>query len=509
MSTPDVSKIELSPHEVALLTAFYNSEESILGLEDLSRLADLELSQVRSSIERLKMKDALLQASERIESFVTLSDSGQDCKAKKIPELRLWATLAERGSVAIAELQNRDDMERRDAGAAFGALKKRKAVVIDKGQVSLAEGADASALEQQQAFLVELGDGERPVAELNAEQQAYLKDKRLKSMFKVRDVKRRSYQLTDTGQALKGRAKEAANEIAQLTPAMLKNDSWRGRRFRPYNIGLPPRLVTGYRNKYRTFLDKLKRTLTALGFEEMRGSLVENEFWDMDALFMPQFHPARDIHDVYFIEEPTHAKDVAEPHLSNIAKAHEGTGVSGSRGWGYVFDKERTKRLVLRSQGTVLSSRQLTMNPNIPGKYFSVARCFRYDEVDSTHAPDFFQIEGIVLAEDISLRHLLGLLDIFAREIAGATEIKAVPAYFPFTEPSVEVHMKHPSLGWMELGGAGIFRPEVSQALGIEVPVIAWGLGVDRMAMVRLNIDDIRHLFTNNLPEGLKQNRLW
>jgi phenylalanyl-tRNA synthetase alpha chain len=154
---------------------------------------------------------------------------------------------------------------------------------------------------------------------------------------------------------------------------------------------------------------------------------------------------------------------------------------------------------VLRSQGTAVSARTLAAGAEIPGKYFSIARCFRYDQVDATHATDFFQVEGIVLGEDIHFRTLLGLLRLFAREVAHAEEIKFLPAYFPFTEPSVELHVRHPRLGWMELGGAGLFRPEVTRPLGIEVPVIAWGLGLDRMAMVALNIHDIRDLFSADL----------
>jgi phenylalanyl-tRNA synthetase alpha chain len=141
----------------------------------------------------------------------------------------------------------------------------------------------------------------------------------------------------------------------------------------------------------------------------------------------------------------------------------------------------------------------LATQPAVPGKYFSIARCFRYDQVDATHATDFFQVEGFVLGEDINFRTLLGLLNLFAREVAQAKEVKFLPAYFPFTEPSVELHVRHPKLGWMELGGAGLFRSEVTLPLGVTVPVIAWGLGLDRMAMVALGIHDIRELFTDNL----------
>ena len=130
-----------------------------------------------------------------------------------------------------------------------------------------------------------------------------------------------------------------------------------------------------------------------------------------------------------------------------------------------------------------------------------MARCFRYDQVDATHATDFFQVEGIVLGEDINFRTLLGLLTLFAKEMAQAQESRFLPAYFPFTEPSVELHVHHPQLGWMELGGAGLFRPEVTQPLGVTVPVIAWGLGLDRMAMMALGLHDIRDLFSCDLEK--------
>ncbi len=236
-----------------------------------------------------------------------------------------------------------------------------------------------------------------------------------------------------------------------------------------------------------------------MGFEEMRGPLVENEFWDMDALYMPQFHPARNIHDVYFVKEPATCREIEAPFGKNVAAAHKDGGKTGSTGWRYPFDIERAKRLILRSQGTAVSARRLASAPKVPGKYFSIARCFRYDSVDATHAPDFYQVEGIVLGEDINFKALLGLLQLFGQEIAKAGEFQFRPAYFPFTEPSVELHVKHPELGWMELGGAGIFRPEVTKPLGVDVPVIAWGLGLDRMAMVALGIKDIRDLFSRDL----------
>jgi phenylalanyl-tRNA synthetase alpha chain len=215
---------------------------------------------------------------------------------------------------------------------------------------------------------------------------------------------------------------------------------------------------------------------------------------------MPQFHAARDIHDAYYVKNPTHAKKIDEPFLTNVATVHKNGGNTGSRGWQYSFDQDFTRRLILRSQGTVLSAHQLA-TAKIPGKYFGIARCFRYDKVDATHLSDFYQTEGIVLGKEVNLRTLLGFLETFAVEIAGATDVKYVPGYFPFTEPSIEVHIKHPTLGWFELGGSGIFRPEVTKAMGVDVPVIAWGIGIDRMALMALGLNDLRELFSADVEQ--------
>lgn len=504
---PTVNEAVLSPHEAAVLLAFPGGEEEL----DLGQIADcgeIDLAQARSAVERLKLRGAVEQTAERVATSVALTPFGLECAEHQLPELRLWAEVAARGAVPVAELQRRDDLPANEAGAAFGALKSQGVFVLDRGSVRLAPDADDAELRARQQLVARVQTaGELSLAALTPEEQARLRDRRLRDLFRLKESKVRYYRLTSLGRSLQPQASQTRDEIGPLTPALLRDGSWQGRRFRPYNIGLPPRLVAGSRNGYRRFLDKLKQTMLALGFEEMRGSLVENEFWDMDALFMPQFHPARDIHDVYFVAEPTHALSILEPALSNVAAAHEGKGDYGSRGWGYRFDRERARRLILRSQGTALSVRKLVEQPKIPGKYFSMARCFRYDDIDATHAPDFFQIEGIVLSDQITLRHLLGMLTLFAREVAQAKEVKASPGYYPFTEPSVEMAMLHPALGWVELGGAGIFRPEVTKPLGIDVPVIAWGLGLDRMAMVALGVNDIRHLFNNNMPNGLADSR--
>jgi len=409
--------------------------------------------------------------------------------------------------LTIQDLHSQQGLDPSDVSKAVGRLKKEGALLIVQGGCIESTGRPSSTAERLRTLLQQVHQGPRelesfPEADRHIIHDYAVKRGNAKEPFRVDERVARSFKLASAGvTAVEHLAEQGvAEEVSQLSPDLLKDGSWRTKRFRKYTISLrAPRIGTGKKHPYREFLDTVKTKFVSMGFQEMRGSLVETEFWNMDALFMPQFHPARDIHDVYFVKHPTHATRIAEPFVSRVAKAHQDGGKTGSSGWGYSFDVERAKRLVLRSQGTAVSARTLASEPATPGKYFSIARCFRYDQVDATHATDFFQVEGIVLGEDINFRTLLGLLNLFAREVAQAKEMKFIPAYFPFTEPSVELHVRHPRLGWMELGGAGLFRPEVTLPLGVTVPVIAWGLGLDRMAMVALGIHDIRELFTDNL----------
>ncbi|MBI5332463.1 MAG: phenylalanine--tRNA ligase subunit alpha [Candidatus Aenigmarchaeota archaeon] len=293
--------------------------------------------------------------------------------------------------------------------------------------------------------------------------------------------------------------KHVGREVATLSPELIGTGVWRDVKFKEYNIkAIGVKTYPGKKQPYAAFLDWVKQKMVGLGFEEMTGPIVETEFWNMDALYMPQHHAARDIHDAYFLKEPKYAKDIDKNILSAVKQAHE-KGIEESRGWEYQYNVKRAHKLILRTQGTVLSAKTLASRPNIPGKYFSISRCFRYDVVDAKHLPDFYQLEGIVIDKGLNFRHLIGLLKMFAKEVANAEKIKIMPSYFPFTEPSCQLMANHSQFGWLELGGAGLFRKEMTEPLGIKEPVIAWGLGIDRLFMLSVGINDIRQLFSHDL----------
>ena len=497
----------LHPLENKLLQSFVDTD--VLSASDIIRSSGLDESRLDMATGWLQTKNLLSVLDESITSLVSLTETGMEYLQKGTPEMRIIKALREGKQFTVKNVIESWGMDPSEVSAATGALKSGNIIHIAQGGfLELDKASNAESNELVQQVIEKTGNKLIVLSNFPEYEQAVIKDNfhkrgKGKGIFRITEKKNRSYNLTEDGKELLRLFKErgaTTDEVSTLSPEMLKQGTWKTKKFRAYNIALnPPRQSIGRKHPYKEFLDFVKYKFVSMGFEEMRGPLVENEFWDMDALFMPQFHPARNIHDVYFVKHPKASKQIEEPFGKRVAATHRNGGKTGSTGWRYSFDLERAKRLILRSQGTAVSARTLASGPTIPGKYFSIARCFRYDAVDATHAPDFYQVEGIVLGNDINFKTLLGLLKLFGQEMAKAAEFQFRPAYFPFTEPSVELHVKHHELGWMELGGAGIFRPEVTMPLGVVVPVIAWGLGLDRMAMIALGIKDIRDLFSRDL----------
>ena len=508
--------MELHPLEVRVLLHCRSGEITHARLA-----AELGYSQghANQSLSWLAAKGYVQERSRVRRVFYEITETGREALAKGTIEERILDLLASGGSLTLPEIAAKLGVEAKDVGSAFGALVKDGAVAMDAEKRAAPAGGSSARPARLAAVrgLLERAAGpgtlaEADLAAADRELAGSLAKKRgaAGSLFRLVERDEVSFGLTEEGAAARESLEKAGatgEEAGALTPEMLKSGDWKSVSFRRYNIDVPPtRVLMGRKNPYCLFLEKLKNKLCSLGFEEFDGPLVETEFWNSDALFMPQFHSARDIHDVYHIKEPTHARAIEQPWLDQVAAAHENGWTTGSRGWEYPFDRQFTRRLILRSQGTVLSAKTLP-TAKVPGKYFGVVRCFRYDKVDATHLADFYQTEGIVLGEEVNLRTLLGLLKMFAEEVAMAKEVKYVPGFFPFTEPSVEVHIKHPTLGWFELGGSGIFRPEVTEPLGIKVPVLAWGLGIDRMALVSMGLHDIRELFTGDI-DAVRARRL-
>ncbi|UCD07840.1 MAG: phenylalanine--tRNA ligase subunit alpha [Candidatus Aenigmatarchaeota archaeon] len=294
--------------------------------------------------------------------------------------------------------------------------------------------------------------------------------------------------------------KMIGKEIDNLAPELIKTGMWRKAKIKPYNVKVTgKKIYPGKRQPYKHFLTEVRQRLVELGFREMEGPMIETEFWNFDALYQAQDHPSRDWAQTYTLKHPKYGRLPSRGIVSRVKAAHENGWKTGSTGWGYKWDIKKASQLMPRAHTTASSARTLAKLPEIPGKYFAISRCFRPDVIDATHGVEFNQMEGIVIDKSLTFKEMLGVLKMFAIEIGGAKEFRFYADYYPFTEPSVQLSIKHPQMGWIELAGAGIFRPELTEPLGVKEPVIAWGLGIDRLAMFKLNIDDIRELFSKNL----------
>ena len=210
----------------------------------------------------------------------------------------------------------------------------------------------------------------------------------------------------------------------------------------------------------------------SMGFDVVDGPEVETDYYNFEALNVPADHPARDMQDTFFLNP----------------------------------------NLLLRSQTSATQIRTM-QNRKPPIKMVCPGRVFRADEVDATHSPVFHQMEGLVVDKGITLCDLKGVLEQFAREIYGEdTKVKFRPSFFPFTEPSVEVDVSCSECGgkgcrvckgsgWIEILGAGMVHPNVLKGCGIdpeEYSGFAFGIGIDRLAITRYKIGDIRLLFEND-----------
>ncbi len=485
---------KLSPVEKDILP--YLNLGSVSKISEKSKIDE---SSIRRALQFLENKN-LVETKPKEKKVVVLGENGKLYIKRGLPEKRLLKVVFDSKKISINDAKDKSGLSNEEFTIAFGTLKKKSLVDVDKGIIaSKAKKEDVEKKTIEEALLDSLPRDLDGIKDNMLDVYKQLINR--KQIVEIKEEKDVEFILTKKGnEILKDINKiKKMNFVEELTPEMIKTNGWRGKKFRHYDIqSKVPAVYGGKKQPYAEFLDDVRKRFMALGFSEMTGTIVESDFWDMDALFMPQFHSARDIHQAYYVKEPKYGK-LDESIVKKVKEAHE-KGIAGSKGWRYKFDEKKTHRLMLRTQGTALSARQLASKDlKIPGKYFGIARCFRYDVIDATHLPDFNQIEGIVVAPNLTFRHLKSLLKMFAKEFAGTEEIKIVPAYFPFTEPSCELHAKHPQLGWIELGGAGIFRPEVCKSLGVNVPVIAWGLGIDRIAMVNLKIADIRQLFSHDL----------
>jgi len=500
----------LSPNERKILP--HIEEKDVV---EICKRSNLDKVSVIRSLEYLKDKK-IINLNREKKKIVELGVNGALYKKKGFPERRLLDILKSKRILGLDESKNLSKLSGDEFKASIGVLKRKALVDIKNKKIILNALNEEIAKKTPEESLLNNLPLEK---ESLSEEQSYALGnlEKRKDILYIKEKSSIQIKITEMGEkiikeGLKGRAL-----IEQITPEFLKKDSsWKGKKFRRYNVEFPvSNIYGGKRHFVNQAIDYARRIWTDLGFQEMTGPFVQSSFWNFDALFTPQDHPVREMQDTFFLSSKIQGKDTPDKDLvKRIKNSHEkGVKTEGgkSEGWKYVWDEEQTKELVLRTHTTCLSAKTLSSLKleELPKKFFALGKCFRNETVDWSHGFEFNQTEGIVIDKNANFRHLLGYLKQFFGKM-GFEKVRFRPAYFPYTEPSVEIDFWNSERKvWLELGGAGMFRPEVTiPLLGENIPVLAWGPGFDRIIMDNYKIKDLRELYKNDLNQ-LRKIKFW
>ncbi|KXB06416.1 hypothetical protein AKJ53_00315 [candidate division MSBL1 archaeon SCGC-AAA382F02] len=502
----------LNAQEKRVLSALGELDKEA-SVEEIEEFMGISQSAIMRSAFNLEEKE-FLDIQEESQQQIFITNEGRKYLKGSLPERKILEVLVKEESLPVDELPEKVDIPQEKIGLSIGWVKRKGWGEIeeeDSEKTLKVTDEGLEALEEKGKDELLLEEFEDSESVFSGEIREELKEKI--SVLKSRDIletKDRTYRrlaLSEKGEESLDLDLEIEEKVSRLSTDLLRSEKWKEADLRKYNVTAPgPSIYPGKEHPQRRVIEELRSILLRMGFEEIGGPLVESEFWNFDVLFQAQNHPAREIHDTLSLSKPERAKIPDEELLKQVKKAHE-EGVAGSEGWGYDFDEEISHRPILRSQTTADTVRYLAQQPEPPVKVFCIDKVFRRERIDYQHLAEFPQAEGIVMAPDLNFRHMLGYLKQILLEM-GVPKIRFRPGYFPYTEPSAEADGYFPERDeWIELLGAGMFRPELLKPLGIEHPVLAWGIGFSRIAMIRMGIEDMRDLHNNDI-EWLKERTL-
>lgn len=492
------------------ILSYLKSTASPVSPKSITTALKLSDDTVQSLLASLRDRKLIKDHESLTTQFYQLTTEGQRFAEKGLPEVRLVSILAKSdGEISVRALNKEKRLASTERQLALGWARRNGWITISKRNNETwmhltSKAKDAVANHPLQLAL----NAAAKSGQLNQTQidfdtktwKALQQDVEKRQLAELVTQQTVTVVITPEGSRALDQSASQKDMIQDLTPDLMKSGQWKARAFLPYNLQAPTSpLYPGKKHPYIEFIDRVRRILIGLGFEEAQGPLVELEFWNNDALFMPQDHVAREVHDLYHIKVPRGPGTVLDETIfKQVAKTHENGWKTGSTGWQYKYSFDVARRLVMRSQTTAVSIRYLVEHQQAPLRMFSIDRNFRPEKFDATHSAEFRQCEGIIGGEGLTLRDLMGYLRAIAEGV-GIKQVKFKPGFFPFTEPSIEGFIFIPGLGWKEALPGGIFRPEVTLPLGIDFPVLAWGIGIDRLAMAALGIDDIRNLVSRDL----------
>jgi len=463
-------------------------------IDEVAEEADLKPETATRAAFELE-DDGLLAVTEETIEHYALTDEGTQYVFESLPEQDLYEAALDAGAdeapVGMGQVIGASGLEGAAVDIALSNYARKGYGEIDSGEITADPDADTGSDVEMHA-LEAVADERVEDADAGALDQL-----ERRGLLDVREETVRSVQLTDDGVTALMAGVEAAETVDQLTADLLTSGEWEDVEFTEYNVEADAEDVShGTEHILRQTANRVKDTLVGMGFQEMAGPHVDAQFWINDCLFMPQDHPARTHWDQFALERPDEIGDLPEDLVERVRSAHrEGVGPDGE-GYHSPWEEDVARGLDLRGHTTSLSMRYLSgeeigeLEP--PQRFFSVEKVYRNDTLDPTHLLEFFQIEGWVMAEDLSVRDLMGTFTEFYEQF-GITDLEFKPHYNPYTEPSFELFGTHPETGEVvEVGNSGIFREEVLSPLGVECDVMAWGLSLERLLMLMYGFEDIR-----------------
>mgnify|MGYP001770648069 CR=1 FL=1 len=473
-----MSELQLSDKELELLNKLAALNRQV-EIDESERVLGIPKSSV-ASLSRLLEAKGLVKIHRTEQEVPIVTEKGRLAIENGLPEERLLVLLLNNhGAASVGSVR---ELLKDDANIAIGIASRRGFIKVSNGQVELTKPKD------YEAYVDQVKECLRNIArsESTAECQVL---QELKARGLVRFERRVKERVELLQPGLEALAKARAS-ISKLSHSILVSQSWKSSTIRPYDVTAePPKVLPARKHPFVEFIEELKDIMKELGFVEVEGPLVEVELFNFDALFQPQDHPAREMHDTLWPDLPPARLDEYASLTKVIKEVHES-------GWSYSWSESVAARRILRSQTTSVSIRVLSLlKPKPPIRFFTLDKVFRADPVDSTHLSDFHQLDGIMGWDGYNFRDLLGFLTDFGERLG--LKLRFKPAYFPFTEPSVEGYAK---IGdeLVEVFGAGLFRPEVLRIAGIDYQVGAWGMGVERLALAKFGLNDVRSLYSKD-----------
>lgn len=453
--------VKLSSQAKQVLEHIQEGPATVSDLED----EGFDQSMVNRAILELEEKE-LIEVEEEEEILREITEEGENIIENGSPEFRLVEKLRESEPVHMSDVQNPD--------VAVGKGKRKGWIEIREGEVYLTE------------------DGRNAEDEIRRKLESKEFDEELEERGLIESRVELEKRLVPT------------EEAKQLDMMQVEED---------FDVEADVRTPrTGKKHFYKQIMDEARQNWLEMGFQEMTGDFVVPSFLCFDALYTPQDHPAREMHDTFFMDSPETA-DLSDygAAVENVKQTHEDGWTTGGSGWNYGWSMKEAKKNVLRTHTTAVSARKLSEldEEDLPAKFFDLSRVFRNETVDRHHLAEFYQTDGIVVGKDLNFRNLKAYISEFFERM-GFDQFRLIPAYYPYTEMGVEVQVfDEDAEEWIGLGGAGMFRPEVVKPmLGFEATVLAWGLGIGRIAMRSAGLEDIRELYRNDI-ELLENTPKW